>query len=376
MKLSEGAVKYHLHAARTTLAELVRHAMSDDSLGFEPSTTSCAGASVPRDRVRRSRRDARGTAPALPPRQAAPPARGRPRDRHAWSRRSSVRGRGLVDGRLRSSERAHPGGELVDADLAGDRARVEFAPTPNRPRHPDPAVQTRRGRARRPGRRDSAAPAAPTTRTYASSGGTVTVKLEQRRAVDRVDAAAAGYSEERHDTGPDRVEVRFTNDHDRVADPRRPRERSAGGARPHSTDRQTFMGARACPVHATKESPDERPIPPPRQPTAHLRPARGAGDDPRAARRPRSPAARSSRTTPASTAPRDVAERGAVAASTTTTSLPMPDDDNGVADTVSAPRWPTPAPGRDQDRDVPDGTTATFAAGDAGSVTIRRTGAR
>ena len=36
MKLSEGAVKYHLHAARDRARRTGGHAMSDDSLGFEP----------------------------------------------------------------------------------------------------------------------------------------------------------------------------------------------------------------------------------------------------------------------------------------------------------------------------------------------------
>jgi hypothetical protein len=57
----------------------------------------------------------------------------------------------------------------------------------------------------------STAPAAPTTRTYTSNGGTVTVKLEHGALSIVSTQAAAGYSEERHDTGPDRVEVRFTN---------------------------------------------------------------------------------------------------------------------------------------------------------------------
>ena len=58
----------------------------------------------------------------------------------------------------------------------------------------------------------SAAPVAPTTHTYASSGGTVTVKVDNGAALSIVSTqAASGYSEERHDTGPDRVEVRFTS---------------------------------------------------------------------------------------------------------------------------------------------------------------------
>ena len=68
---------------------------------------------------------------------------------------------------------------------------------------------------------------------------------------------------------------------------------------------------------------------------------------------------------------RDVAERGTVAASTTTTSLPAVNDDNGVA----APSAATPTPAQDEtSANVPDGATATFAAGEAGSVTIRRAG--
>jgi hypothetical protein len=70
---------------------------------------------------------------------------------------------------------------------------------------------------------------------------------------------------------------------------------------------------------------------------------------------------------------RDITERGSVAASTTTTSQPDPTDDKGV-DAVGVSGVAT----QTQDQatsNVPDGTTATFAAGDAGSVTIRRTGA-
>jgi hypothetical protein len=73
---------------------------------------------------------------------------------------------------------------------------------------------------------------------------------------------------------------------------------------------------------------------------------------------------------------RDVAERGAVDASTTTTRLPEANDANDDSRVASAPVSATaPAPSQDQSTvAVPDGATATFAAGDAGSVTIRRTG--
>ena len=74
---------------------------------------------------------------------------------------------------------------------------------------------------------------------------------------------------------------------------------------------------------------------------------------------------------------RDVAERGSVTTSTTTTSQPDATDDVGDdkgVDAVSASGAATQA--QDQTTsNLPDGTTATFAAGDAGSVTIRRTGA-
>jgi hypothetical protein len=58
----------------------------------------------------------------------------------------------------------------------------------------------------------SAAQAVPATQTFRSVGGSVTVKLENGALSIVSTQAAAGYSEERHDTGPDRVEVRFTND--------------------------------------------------------------------------------------------------------------------------------------------------------------------
>jgi hypothetical protein len=58
----------------------------------------------------------------------------------------------------------------------------------------------------------TAAPAAPSTKTYPSAGGSVTVKLENGALSIVSTKAASGYTEERHDTGPDRVEVRFTSD--------------------------------------------------------------------------------------------------------------------------------------------------------------------
>ena len=69
---------------------------------------------------------------------------------------------------------------------------------------------------------------------------------------------------------------------------------------------------------------------------------------------------------------RDVAERGAVDASTTTTTLPDTNDVNDDKSVDAAP--PAQAPSQDQSTvTVPDGGTSMFAAGDAGSVTIRRT---
>lgn len=58
----------------------------------------------------------------------------------------------------------------------------------------------------------STAPAEPTTHTYTSSGGSVVVKLDNGALSIVSTQPASGYTEERHDTGPDRVEVRFTND--------------------------------------------------------------------------------------------------------------------------------------------------------------------
>ena len=69
---------------------------------------------------------------------------------------------------------------------------------------------------------------------------------------------------------------------------------------------------------------------------------------------------------------RDIAERGSVPSSTTTSSLPGIErlgDDNSVSGGNET---------RSEDQtfvDVPDGTTQTFAAGAAGSVTISRSGA-
>jgi hypothetical protein len=55
------------------------------------------------------------------------------------------------------------------------------------------------------------APSASSTKTYSSAGGSVTVKLENGALSIVSTKAASGYTEARHDTGPDRVEVRFTN---------------------------------------------------------------------------------------------------------------------------------------------------------------------
>jgi len=72
---------------------------------------------------------------------------------------------------------------------------------------------------------------------------------------------------------------------------------------------------------------------------------------------------------------RDVAERGAVVASTTTTSLPDPNDARGVDGVDPVPASAVASPTQDESTaNVPDGSTATFAAGDAGAVTIRRSG--
>jgi hypothetical protein len=74
---------------------------------------------------------------------------------------------------------------------------------------------------------------------------------------------------------------------------------------------------------------------------------------------------------------RDVAERGAVDASTTTTSLPGADDANDDKRVDPAPVSGVPTQNQSQDQStviVPEGGTSTFGAGDAGSVTIRRTG--
>jgi len=57
----------------------------------------------------------------------------------------------------------------------------------------------------------STAPVAPTTNSYASNGGSVTVKVENGALSIVSTSTAPGYSEERHDDGPDRVEVRFTS---------------------------------------------------------------------------------------------------------------------------------------------------------------------
>ena len=58
----------------------------------------------------------------------------------------------------------------------------------------------------------TAAPAVPVTRTYQSNGGSVTVKLDHGALSIISTNVASGYTEERHDTGPDRVEVRFKSD--------------------------------------------------------------------------------------------------------------------------------------------------------------------
>ena len=54
-------------------------------------------------------------------------------------------------------------------------------------------------------------PAAPEQHTYSSTGGSVTVRFTNGALSIVSTAPAAGFTEERHDTGPDRVEVRFSD---------------------------------------------------------------------------------------------------------------------------------------------------------------------
>jgi len=51
----------------------------------------------------------------------------------------------------------------------------------------------------------------PVTRTFDSDGGSVTVRVENGALSIVSTARAPGFAEERHDSGPVRVEVRFTN---------------------------------------------------------------------------------------------------------------------------------------------------------------------
>jgi hypothetical protein len=55
------------------------------------------------------------------------------------------------------------------------------------------------------------APPAPVEHAYSSDGGSVTVRVADGALSIVSSAPAPGYTEERHDTGPDRVEVRFHN---------------------------------------------------------------------------------------------------------------------------------------------------------------------
>ena len=57
----------------------------------------------------------------------------------------------------------------------------------------------------------TAASPAPADHTYPSDGGTVTVRFASGALSIVSTTPAPGYTEERHDTGPNRVEVRFRN---------------------------------------------------------------------------------------------------------------------------------------------------------------------
>lgn len=59
---------------------------------------------------------------------------------------------------------------------------------------------------------DDAVVPAPSLRTFDSAGGSVTVELANGTLAIVLTAPVPGYSEERHDTGPSRVEVRFKNE--------------------------------------------------------------------------------------------------------------------------------------------------------------------
>jgi ferric-dicitrate binding protein FerR (iron transport regulator) len=79
---------------------------------------------------------------------------------------------------------------------SGSNGGTGTSPTPTPP-HANPA----------PAGGGAAAP--PETHTYTSAGGSITVRLADGALALVSTQPAAGFSEDRHDTGPSRVEVRF-----------------------------------------------------------------------------------------------------------------------------------------------------------------------
>jgi hypothetical protein len=190
--------------------------MSDDSLGFEPID----------DELRR-RLGAAGPRPGDPDVTLGAL---RPRYRRAKRRHRAVLAAGSLvavvailgvgtavfsaDGsspsnvRIPAANSSAPSGETTTSSVPGPAPTTPPQPTtPKGTSGPDNGATS--GDAVTA---TSVAPAAPTTQTFSSDGGTVTVKLERGALSIVASQAAAGYSKELHDTGPDRVEVRFTND--------------------------------------------------------------------------------------------------------------------------------------------------------------------
>ena len=258
MKLSEGAVKYHLHAARTHARPSwsTRH----DERRRQPRVRAHRRRAAPPTRwrgrrpqvtpTRRSRRSHRGfVGPATATACWLPAAR-RLRSRSSpWSERSP-RPAAPAETACACRPRAPPAriGRSRRRPLQRPlRRRRRSRPELRSPTKPSPTAPAP----------SASAPQAPTTKTYSSAGGSVTVQRRERRALARLDRSRV-----RVLRGTDGHRARLGS---RCASRTR-RARSGGSGstswmasrRPRSPSTgpdQTSGRCRACLLHPTKETP-------------------------------------------------------------------------------------------------------------------------
>ena len=227
MKLSDGAVKYHLHAGRAALRGLDRGGMNDDRAASIRSTTSCVAASA------MAHRPAPTPTPCSMTSDRA--SASRRNQRRAVVQRRDSRRRAVVivllalvfagGGGHRIGAHAarqwrtksgpcrgdHDGAATDRHDGRRQRFRRDRAPTtPLPPRPPTPAR-------RRPAPVPCPRPFPPqrrrhpTQQSYSSAGGSIVVNFDGSTVSLASSSPAAGFTAEVHDNGPSRVEVRFTN---------------------------------------------------------------------------------------------------------------------------------------------------------------------